>query len=290
MPWTGSAMILGAVAIAALPPLNGFVGKWLMYLGLLNYGAAAEGTASLMALLAVGLLALIGGLAAMAFVRLVGIVLLGSSRSDAASHAHESSPWMVGPMLVLLLACFAIAVYPRLLAGLTAGVHAQLLPAGVVPLNWQAYTAPVDTLGIINLWALVALVLTAGGLLALTRTTVRADAPTWGCGYLRPSSRMQYTGRSFAEMLAEHLLPEFLRPRTSSRLPQGLFPNQGAFAAECEDPLREKFYEPLFARWGNRFSRLRVLQQGKIHVYLVYIVFMVVVALSWVSVRAWWAS
>src|SRR5205807_7057947 len=70
MPWTGSALMVGAVAIAALPPLNGFVSKWLMYLGVLESGFATNDSRSLTALFAVGLLALIGGLAAVAFVRL----------------------------------------------------------------------------------------------------------------------------------------------------------------------------------------------------------------------------
>ncbi len=57
MPWTAGAMMVGAVAIAALPPLNGFVGKWLMYLGLMNCGLSVNDSRSLPALLAVGLLA-----------------------------------------------------------------------------------------------------------------------------------------------------------------------------------------------------------------------------------------
>ena len=56
-------MIVGAVAIAALPPLNGFVSKWLIYLNLMNVGLASSDGQSLTALLAVGLVALVGGLA-----------------------------------------------------------------------------------------------------------------------------------------------------------------------------------------------------------------------------------
>ena len=59
------------------------------------------------------LLALIGGLAAITFVRLAGIVLLGSPRSDAAEHAHESSAWMLGPMAVLVVLCLVVAAIPQ---------------------------------------------------------------------------------------------------------------------------------------------------------------------------------
>ena len=75
IPWTGAAMMIGAVAIAALPPLNGFTSKWLMYLSLMKSGFATNDSRSLAPLFAIGLLALVGGLAAITFVRLTGMVL-----------------------------------------------------------------------------------------------------------------------------------------------------------------------------------------------------------------------
>jgi hydrogenase-4 component B len=67
-----------------------------------------------------------------------------------------------------------------------------------------------------------------------------------------------------------------------------LFPAAGQFAAESPDPIQESVYLPFFRRWANRFARLRILQQGKVHVYLVYIMVMVVLALSWSTLRTWW--
>lgn len=290
MPWTGTAMVFGGVAIAALPPLNGFVSKWLMYLGILKYGLTAGGSDGLAAILAAGLLSLIGGLAGIAFVRLAGIALLGSPRSEAANHAHESSSWMLAPIMILLALCVAVAVVPQGVVELMSGVLGQILgqQRDEVLLAIQASDTSLKMLGIINAWTLGVVGLTVGVLLAWTRRAGLAEGPTWGCGYVRPTARIQYTGRSFAEMLAEHLLPRFLRPRTSRRLPHELFPVSGEFSSESPDPLYQRVYQPLFTRWANRFTRLRVLQQGKIHVYLMYIMFMVVLALAWVSFRTWW--
>ena len=137
MPWTGRAMMVGAVAIAALPPLNGFVSKWLLYLSLMKCGFETNDTYSLTALFAVGLLALIGGLSAVAFVRLTGIVLLGAPRSEAARHAHESSAWLIGPMLILVAFCLALAVIPQGVVGLMSNATHQLngLALGPAMLN-----------------------------------------------------------------------------------------------------------------------------------------------------------
>ena len=103
MPWTASAMMVGCRGDrrpAAPERLRQQVADVLEPHQ--DCGFATSDSRSLMALLAVGLLALIGGLAAITFVRLTGIVLLGSPRSEAARHAHESSPWMLGPMLLLV--------------------------------------------------------------------------------------------------------------------------------------------------------------------------------------------
>ncbi|HJT30951.1 MAG TPA: proton-conducting transporter membrane subunit [Pirellulales bacterium] len=291
MPWTGGSMLVGAVAIAALPPLNGFVSEWLIYLGLLKCGLAASGGSSLPAFFGVGLLALIGSLAVVAFVRLTGIVLLGSPRSEAAGHAHESSPWMLGPMVLLVFLCLAAGVFPQTMIGWMSGALEQVLASEV----WRDFVereqseAPLSLVGYVNAAALVAIAAGVLVLLAWSRRTAVSQAATWGCGYLMPTVRMQYTGGSFAEMIAEQLLPQFLRPRTDWQSPRGLFPAPGDFRSDSPDPVSERVYEPFFRRTAERFSRLRILQQGKLHVYLVYILLVVVIGLAWASVRTWWA-
>ena len=292
MPWTAGAMMAGAVAIAALPPLNGFVSKWLLYLSLIKCGLATDGGRSLTALLSVGLLALIGGLAAISFARFAGIVLLGSPRSEAAEHAHESSWWMLWPMQFLVFLCLIMAVVPQGIAGVLRSTLENVLGrhSDLTLLEMQSTAAPLEIVGRFNAWTVLAIAAAALAMLAWSRKTVRAEGQTWGCGYARPTVRMQYTGRSFSEMMAEHLLPRFLRPRTMRQAPQGLFPSTSDFGADSPDPVSERVYEPFFRRWAQRCSRLRILQQGNIHVYLVYIAVMVVLALAWTTLRTWWVT
>ena len=290
MPRTAFAMIVGCTAIAALPPLNGFVSEWLIYLSLIKSALLTTGVGSLIALLAFGLVALVGGLTAITFVRLCGIGILGSPRSDAAERAHESSPWLWGPMQVLVLLCLAMAMIPQAVVGLVMPVVGQLLgkQAAESWLNAESTYAPLYVLGSVNACMVVASVAALIVFLAWSRKVARVKGPTWGCGYARPTARMQYTGRSFAEMATKQLLPRFLRPHTNRKPPHGLFPSRGEFTSNCPDPISEKVYEPFFRDLGERFSRLRILQQGKVHVYLVYIALMVVLALAWVSIRRWW--
>jgi hydrogenase-4 component B len=291
MPFTATLMIVGAVAIAALPPLNGFLSKWLVYLALLRCAFSSAGGPALVACFAVGFLALIGGLAAIAFARLVGIALLGSPRTAAAARAHESSRWMLGPMIVLAGLCAIVAVVPGTVVGAMSRAVEAILPRAADD-AWRALEsseAPLLTAGRLDAAVLLAIAALAVAIRFASRAKDR-EGPTWGCGYVRPTARMQYTGRSFSEQMAEHLLPRFLRPKVRGRAPLGWFPSTVEFEADSPDPVRERVYEPFFARWAERFSRLRILQQGRIHVYLLYILVVVVLALAWVTVRGWWGA
>jgi formate hydrogenlyase subunit 3/multisubunit Na+/H+ antiporter MnhD subunit len=289
MPATAVAMIVGAVAIAGLPPLNGFASESLLYQGLFAGGTARAGAAALAPLLSIGLLALIGGLAALCFVRLLGVTLLGAPRSDSACHAHESSVMLLSPMFVLAAGSILVAVWPRLVIGPIAGLAAQLLTPAVSQ-RVDGLAGPVTTLGLLHggIWIALAVI---GGMLALRIRRPAPATPTWDCGYAAPSARMQYTASGFAQFFSR-LLPTSIAARlVTQRRPTGSFPRPGAFATECKDPITRSVFEPFFARWADRFSRLRWLQQGILHVYLLYILVVVMVALAWMSLRAWiWPS
>jgi hydrogenase-4 component B len=286
MPRTGVLMLVGAVAIAGLPPLNGFVSEWLIYLGLMGGDLRHPGAVNVAALLGTGMLAFIGGLAALCFVRLVGVVLLGEPRTGAAKHAHESSAGLLGPMVVLAAAVVAMGIFPGLLLRLFAPVAAQLFGAAVGE-RMAVVQSSVVTLGALNavLWG--GLVLAAVAWLALRRP-VDPPVGTWDCGYAAPTERMQYSARSFSEFVSYRLFPRPLRPRTKKKdVSASPFPAAGSFSSTCTDPLTDNIYEPFLERWAERATRLRWIQQGALHIYLLYIFVVAVAALAWISWRNW---
>jgi hypothetical protein len=99
---------------------------------------------------------------------------------------------------------------------------------------------------------------------------------------------MQYTGQSFAEIATDQLMPRSFGPEKKRASLQGILPSPAHFSTQNPDPLYQRIYEPFFDRWARRCSRLRVLQQGQVNLYLAYIVFTVVLALAWMSLRSWW--
>ena len=99
MPWTAGLFALGAAAISGLPPLNGFVSEWLVYLGLFD-ATISRGPSAWAAIPAAILLGMTGALALACFVKVCGVVFLGAPRSNAAARAHECGPAMRGAMVV----------------------------------------------------------------------------------------------------------------------------------------------------------------------------------------------
>ena len=282
MPWTGCLVITGAIAIAALPPLGGFTGEWLLYRALGQVGVDGASATALPAIAGAAALALVGGLAALCFVRLVGVVLLGSPRSTGAADAHESPAGMVGPMLLLAAACVAAGLLAPLLV--RAAQPALLGQLGAGAANQAA--ALLSPLALVNAALLAALVAAAALVLRATAGARRTE--TWGCGYAAPTARMQYRASGFSELLVARVMPRWLRSPERVSPPAGAFPAAASFASDTADPLTRGAYEPFLVRWGERFARLRFFQQGNVHVYILYIVATAICALGWVVARDWW--
>jgi hydrogenase-4 component B len=280
MPRTALCFLVGAVAICGLPPLNGFVSEFLVYLGLFDALADGRGPSFPAASLAAPALALIGALAAACFVKVFGAVFLGTPRSEHAGHAHESGPSMVAPMGVLVGCCFFIGLVPMCVVPLLGrGVSAwdPSIPGAGADLAVRAPLGWVSGMG----FALVGALLVVGVLLRyLVARAGAAEGPTWGCGYAAPTPRMQYTSSSFAEMLVG-LFARVLRPHIRRPVVAGLFPRPTAFHSEVPDTVLDGAVLPAFRLGAWLVSWLRVFQLGSIQAYILYIFLALIALLLW---------
>jgi hydrogenase-4 component B len=280
MPWTSVAFLVGAVAICGLPPLNGFVSEFLIYLGLFRTlgGEGARGVAG--AAFAAPALALIGALAVACFVKVYGVAFLGTARSEHAGCAQESPPSMLGPMGVLGAGCLLIGLAPLLVAPALERAIWAWAPAVEEAGPRLVALAPLGRLTATGL--LLAGVLVLGGVASRVylRRPAAEGVPTWGCGYAAPTRRMQYTSSSFAQMLVG-MFGWVLRPRSHrpGRLP--LFPREARFESAVPDAVLDELVLPGFRLGGWLFSRFRVFQQGNVQVYLLYIFLALIALLLW---------
>ena len=267
MPVTGTLFLTGAAAASALPGLNAFVSEWLLYVGLV--GEAGRGSVTA---LAAAVIALVGALAVVCFVRLASSVFLGSARSAEAEAAHEAPALMRAPLVVLGVLCVALGVFPAVLAPPLETITGA--PGTLAPL-FRGLSLPL-------LAAAVASALVLALLVARTRRSPRR--PTWDCGYARPAARMQYTAGSLSEWFTAHLLPSFFLPASRVTSPASLFPVRASLEVAVDEPFADRLLEPLARRWARRAMRVRVMQQGRLPLYLLYIFVTLLVLVAWLVV------
>lgn len=265
MPKTALLFLTGAVAICGLPPLNGFISEMFIYLGLFKSAVNGGGAAAATSALAAPALALIGGLALACFVKVFGVVFLGEPRDNRLSAAHEAPRNMLGPMAVLGSICVLIGVIPLLAAPLLESAVASFSPIFLNDAELAAL-APLGWISVLSM-ALVLLVFLAYTLKIKTTTATRSV--TWGCGYLAPTARMQYTASSFADTLTG-LFRSVLRPKVHRPNIHSSFPATSEFESHVPETVLEKIYLPLFTWTNDRLGVIRKLQNGKMHTYIVY--------------------
>lgn len=278
MPLCGSTFLVGSAAISGLPPLNGFVSEWLIFLGLFLGVARLPGMAGPACAVGIASLAFISGLAASCFVKAFGIVFLGEPRSLLPKEAVDPGWAMKGAMTVGAGLCFAIGLWPQAAVRLAAPAVGVLLSASSGLEGDVAHGLGLIARCVFGMIGLCGLLLWLRRRL-LRRREIRY-APTWSCGYPAPTPRMQYTASSFAQPLLQSL-KTVLRQNRHLQVPQGYFPTAGHFSEHLTDRSLESLWVPSAAKTVALFQRLKFMQQGKLPFYLLYILVTLILLLLW---------
>jgi formate hydrogenlyase subunit 3/multisubunit Na+/H+ antiporter MnhD subunit len=287
MPFTGITFMVGAAAICGLPPLNGFLGEFLIYLGAFLSVASHHGLPLASALggaAAGGALALIGALAVACFTKAYGAIFLGGPRQAGPyDNAHETGWNMRIATLTLAGFCISIGLAGPWIIGLMPPVVLAVLP-GLDPMaalgNWGDARIILG-----KVWTLSMLLLVVTGIFLWFRRFLLSGREvrrvvTWDCGYAAPTARMQYTASSFAAPVAG-LFRLVLRSKLHADLPHGIFPENSHLHSKTTDVFREKLFRPWFAIITWAAGKVRLIQQGQLQLYILYIVITILVLLFW---------
>ena len=279
---TGAFFMTGSAAICALPPFNGFVGEFLIYLGSFRaFSVQYKAQSVLAGILAISALALIGGLAAACFTRATGVVFLGEPRSAEASDAVESNLAMTAPMAVLACLCLVLGLAgPFTLSLIQPAV--QVL-AGRSPFMDAIVRSAGFNLLQISLAGLGFLILVL--VLRSVKNTLLAkrgaeQGITWDCGYTAPDVRMQYTASSFSDPVVT-MFNAVLRSEKHLHRPEGLFPQSASVETRTSDVVLARLFTPLFtlAAWAG--DRLHGMKKGYNQIYILYMVLALFALLLW---------
>lgn len=274
MPWVGWLALLGALAAAGLPPLNGFVSEWLLLQSFLfTLGLPSTFVNMLLPVVAAGV-ALVAALGGYVMVKFFGVIFLGQPREPSLALAHDATERERVGLAWLALGCLLLGLFPAQVIALIDPVTRVLVGDGVGPqvaANGWLFLAPVAA-DRASYSPLLFLLLMAGSFalaFVLVRTLYHGRvrrAPPWDCGFPLLNARMQDTAEGFGQPIRQVFEPFF---RIERSLPSP-FDAQPVYRLIATDHFWHWVYVPI-ARIAEVASRVvGLLQQGRIATYLIF--------------------
>jgi len=281
MPWTGGAFLLGAMAIAGLPPLNGFASEWLTLQSLLHVALAPPLGVAVAAGVALAGLAATAALALLCFVKVVGLTLIGAPRRPECAAAVDSPAAMRAGMVALAALCLVLGIVPGLVLPTLAG----LAPGGDPELARHAGLVIPGTGSAPMLAVALALVVMVAALTRLRGVRTAAAAPTWACGQPVVAA-LAWTSAGFTKPL-RLVLEGLLRPERSVHVVEERGVVQRIDYASHVPALADRaLYLPAI-RTGLRAAAVaRRLQTGNVRTYALYLLALVIGLLALVRTGA----
>lgn len=282
MPWVAWLTLVGALAIAGLPPLNGFVSEWLLLQAFLFADTVPRPFVNMILPMGAAIVALCTALSGYVMVKFFGVVFLGQPREPSLAKANDAGAleriglvWLAGGCVILGLIPVTVIgqleIVTDVLLGADLGTHGGSWWLLAPPVARQASYSPIVFFAVGG--AVIAL--TFWLVRALYKRPVRRSAP-WDCGFGRLDSRMQDTAEGFGQPIRRIFNPFFAMTRDLPT-PFDKAPRYGVIVA---DRIWGAAYEPL-GRLVHRIADLAaLLQQGRLSTYLTYSFITLVVLLA----------
>ena len=291
MPQTAFAFLIGAAAISALPPLNGFASEWLIFQAAFLSPAFPQWGLRLLAPASAAILALSAALAAACFVKAFGVTFLGRARSGTAELAKETDKASLTAMFGLAGACCFAGIFPGLFTNLlgpisqaltTARMPAQAIAAPLLPVteSHNSYSGLMIGALLVLSTALVALIV------RLVANSATRRSVAWDCGYPEASALTQYSAGSFAQPIRRVFASLLFHAREKVVMPVPTATEPAQFTMSLWDPAWDLFYAPVGKAVGFLADHINRFQFLTIRRYL-GVVFVTLVIL--LTVLALWA-
>ncbi len=273
MPRTGIVFLIAAIAISGLPPFNGFLSEFLIYSGLIE-GVKLHNTNE-MILFSVSLagMSIIGGLSILTFTKVFGTIFLGKARKKLEVEPHEVSSKMLFPQYVIIAMMLSVAIFPHLYLQVVGNVLSGMSKHIVIsqPIEFVNYISIMQNISIYSIF----LICITAVLLAIRHQVLNKRSkviqPTWICGYAAPTSKIQYTGKSFSKTLSKMFNFLVIERKQYSELERGeIFPNQRNHSSHYHDFFEYRFIHIVTNQLIYAANYFKFFQNGRIQSYVLY--------------------
>jgi hydrogenase-4 component B len=279
MPQTAMFFLVGALAIGGLPPFNGFVSEFLLYSAVL-VGIKSIGInyITLMIFTLAGL-ALIGGISMLAFTKSFGTIFLGNPRTYLHHQPREVALEMRLPLYFILIIMLSIGLFPQFYFSAVIEIVLRFIPKASAE-SMLIPASLVNSITFIGRFAILFTILVI--LIYVLRNSFSRRQPvtrglTWGCGYTAPTTRMQYTGKSFSKSLGKLLNFIVLEKKKYKEISAGeIFPGERKHSSHYNDLFLTKIFNGIVDRLLYSLNYFQFIQNGRIQMYILYGVFFIV--------------
>lgn len=281
LPRTAILSFLGFVAISGMPPLSGFVGEFLIYLGIIKSISIENFALSITAVVALIGMTLTGAIALLTFTKTFGIVFLGSPRVQSEqriSEEHHRLELLV--TLVLAVPIVVLGIVPFFFIPLLTQMIVIVHPAlDEVALQYFNYSVKY-----ISIAAIIFMVIVLGAVLLrrvlLLKKSVRSFK-TWDCGYQGGSSRLQYSGSSFIQLFQTLLSPVVPQKKIVVQ-EESIFPSSMRFESHTYDFFERHLLQPIMQLINTLLDKFSWIQSGKLQQYILYGLLFLISVLIWI--------
>jgi len=280
LPATSAFFVLGSAAIAGLPPLNGFAGEFLIYLGLLS-GAKANFLTFIISIIVFAILSLIGALAIIAFTKTTGVVFLGIARDKSRpSERIKESPFILIPMFILSAVIILTGLFPQVLLSVLykpmeliigGDIHSYFAKTSIILNNYST--------GVLIFTGILLFVIFLRVLMLKIKKPEYEN--TWGCGYNSLSGKVQYTASSFSDDVSNLSRP-ILITKKEVTFDGKIFPlksNLGTKNFDITDIIFDKF---IFFPIKKVLDLVSIIQSRTAQQYVLYVIIFIVINFFWI--------
>ncbi len=271
MPKTAGLFLIGALAIGGLPPLNGFISEFIIYLGLIQGIGSNSISQILLFVLSLAGLSIIGGLSLLAFTKTFSTIFLGQPRKELHEKPREVSQIMLIPQYLIILVMLSVAFIPAYYLNIVGNALNQAYPSLSDSVILSQYAVSVSQIS----WYSLLLV----GIIAISwfirsrmmQFRVQRTASTWGCGYVAPNSRMQYTSKSFSKPMGKILNFLLIEKKGYQELKPGeIFPERRSYISHYLDFFEKRLIGPFTRRLLYSANYFSFIQNGRVQSYVLY--------------------
>jgi len=273
MPQTAALFLIGAIAIAGIPPFNGFISEFIIYSGLVEGLKLGDLSQTSLIVLTFAGLSIIGGISLLAFSKTFSAIFLGSARKTLHHKPHEVSRLMLVPQYLIVAVMISVAFMPQFYMN---GISQLLSAMNLAPVLAEpvAVTTNYEIVSTINLYFLILTGIVAliwGIRYVATKEKKSEINETWGCAYVAPNNRMQYTGKSFSKPFAKIFSFIVIEEKKFKELEPGeIFPKGRKYASHYHDFFELKIIRPISERLIFGANYFKFIQNGRVQSYVLY--------------------